>query len=244
MANRVDHFEITSKIPEQLHTFYGQAFGWEIDANNPMSYGLVETRGGRGINGGIGPAIQSENFVTFYVSVADLAATLAKAQDLGAKVLMEPAEIMPGLSLAMFADPEGNVIGMLHGEDPPDAPPHEHGPFAGDGNPVTWFEIGGNDPRALHRFYTELFGWQIHADNEMGYGEVHPAEGIGGGIGPTQDGPYVTWYVEVPDVKAALDRIASAGGKPLTEPMDVGGVTMAQFNDPEGNRIGVYKMNT
>src|SRR5579875_434656 len=99
-------------------------------------------------------------------------------------------------------------------------------------NPVAWFEMLGGDAAALQRFYRELFGWQIDADNPMNYGMVPAAEGgIGGGIGPSQDGsPQLTVYVQVTDLHAALDRAAQLGGKILSGPMEVpGGPTLAYF---------------
>ncbi|MGH9058503.1 MAG: VOC family protein [Acidimicrobiales bacterium] len=111
-------------------------------------------------------------------------------------------------------------------------------------NPVAWFEASGPDPAALQRFYAEVFGWKIDADNPMNYGMVDPEEGgIGGGVGPTPDGTsQVTWYVSVPDLQATLDKIEQVGGKTVSPPMDVpDGPTLAFFTDPAGNRIGLMK---
>ena len=80
-------------------------------------------------------------------------------------------------------------------------------------NPVGWFEVSGPDAGGLQRFYAEAFGWEIDADNEMNYGMVAaPEGGIGGGVGPSPDGKaYATFYVAVPDVQEALDRVGKAG---------------------------------
>lgn len=51
--------------------------------------------------------------VTFYVEVADLAAALKRAGDLGGKTLMEPHAVPGGPKIAMFADPDGNTIGLI-----------------------------------------------------------------------------------------------------------------------------------
>jgi uncharacterized protein len=111
-------------------------------------------------------------------------------------------------------------------------------------NPVGWFEVSGPDAAGLQRFYAEAFGWEIDADNEMNYGMVAaPEGGIGGGVGPSPDGrAYATFYVAVPDVQEALDKVGKAGGATVTPPMDVpGGPTIAFFSDPAGNRIGLMK---
>jgi predicted enzyme related to lactoylglutathione lyase len=52
-------------------------------------------------------------YVTFYVAVDDLGATLARVGDLGGTPLVPPTPI-PGIGwFAMFQDPDGNVIGLL-----------------------------------------------------------------------------------------------------------------------------------
>jgi hypothetical protein len=51
--------------------------------------------------------------VTFYVQVDDLQKSLDKAQSLGANTVLPPTPI-PGIgSCAMFADPNGVVIGLF-----------------------------------------------------------------------------------------------------------------------------------
>jgi predicted enzyme related to lactoylglutathione lyase len=111
-------------------------------------------------------------------------------------------------------------------------------------DPVAWFEVSGPDAGAIQRFYAEAFGWQIDAGNPMNYGMVQAQEGgIGGGVGPSPDGSaQVTFYVSVPDLQAALDKIGQLGGNTVTPPMDVpDGPTIAFFTDPAGNRIGLMK---
>jgi predicted enzyme related to lactoylglutathione lyase len=115
MANPVTHFEIQGADGAKLQQFYRDTFGWEIDANNPMNYGMVSQQGGRGIGGGITAMQQGDSpRVTVYVEVPDPAATLQQAAQGGGKILMEPAEVpgAGGLVIGMFADPEGNVIGV------------------------------------------------------------------------------------------------------------------------------------
>ena len=112
------------------------------------------------------------------------------------------------------------------------------------GNPVMWFEVQSKDPDQAQRFYAELFGWNVDADNEMGYGMVMDnTEGIGGGIGGDGGGPGgVMWYVQVPDPEAALQKAEELGGTRLMGPMDVpGGPTIAHFQDPDGNRVGLMQ---
>ena len=111
------------------------------------------------------------------------------------------------------------------------------------GKPVVHFEIYGKDSGKLQKFYGDLFGWEIHADNPMNYGFVHTGsegKGIDGGI--TQGERRVTIVIEVDDLQKYLDTVESMGGKtvrPITEIPGV--VTYAEFGDPEGNVIGIVK---
>jgi len=113
-ARPVVHFEIHGKDGKKLQDFYSQLFEWKIDANNPMQYGLVAAGEG-GPPGGVGGGITSSQapMVTVYVQVASLSESLKQAESLGGKTLMEPTDVPGGPTMAMFADPEGNTIGLI-----------------------------------------------------------------------------------------------------------------------------------
>ena len=112
MAYPVTHFEINAQDAPATQKFYRDLFGWDIDTNNPDNYGMIDTKNkGTGINGGIGASQQGKSWVTFYVETDDPAATLAKAERLGGRRVMEPMQSM-NVVYALFADPEGNVIGL------------------------------------------------------------------------------------------------------------------------------------
>lgn len=113
MSAPVVHFEITGKDAGKLQKFYGELFGWKINADNPMNYGLVEANEG-GIGGGIGPAMEgAPGHVTFYVQVDDLQAYLDKAEKAGGKTIVPVTEIPDMVTFALFADPEGNMVGIV-----------------------------------------------------------------------------------------------------------------------------------
>jgi len=112
VAYPVTHFEINAQDAPATQKFYRDLFGWGIDADNPDNYGMIDTKAkGTGINGGIGASQQGKSWVTFYVECDDPAATLAKAERLGGRRVMEPMQSM-NVTYALFADPEGNVIGL------------------------------------------------------------------------------------------------------------------------------------
>ena len=114
-------------------------------------------------------------------------------------------------------------------------------------NQVVHFEIAGNDPQALQQYYRDLFDWNIvdaSPTPDFPYGIINAPEegpGIGGGIGGVMEGdPYVTFYVEVKDIQAALDRAVELGGSVIRPVMSIpGAVTLAMFQDIEGNCVGL-----
>jgi predicted enzyme related to lactoylglutathione lyase len=113
VANKVMHFEVLGTDAKKLQDFYSSLFGWKVDANNPMNYGVVDP-GDSGLGGGIAAGQDGQpGHVTFYVGVPDLQAHLTKAEGLGGKTIMPPMAVPGGPEIAMFADPEGHVIGLL-----------------------------------------------------------------------------------------------------------------------------------
>ena len=115
MPNPIVHWEIQTDNTEKVQEFFAKLFDWHVDTDNPYNYGMVDTHADGGINGGIGPAGGGVNRVTFYVQVEDLQAFLDKAEGLGGKTVMPRTVIPDVVTIALFTDPDGNVIGMVEG---------------------------------------------------------------------------------------------------------------------------------
>jgi predicted enzyme related to lactoylglutathione lyase len=120
MGRPVVHFEIIAKDGDATKAYYSELFGWEMDSENPMNYGSVaregnQTEDGIGIGGGVAGGPEGYGgHVTFYVHVDDIEEALAKAESLGGARVFGPEEIMPGLILGQFTDPEGRLIGLVN----------------------------------------------------------------------------------------------------------------------------------
>ena len=124
MPNPVVHFEIIGKDPASLAKFYRDAFGWNIPdrpvpgGEGVANYYLVSPDGEQppksGINGGFGDLPEGyDGHVTFYIAVDDIGAALDRVEQLGGKTMMGPQEVPNGPTIALFADPKGNTIGLV-----------------------------------------------------------------------------------------------------------------------------------
>lgn len=116
MSHPVTHFEVLGQDAARLQRFYADAFGWklgEADPGDPLNYAMAYPAGDAGISGGIGRTPDGAGHVTFYVSVDDPAAALAEIERLGGRTVAGPQDLPSGGSFALFADPEGHVVGLV-----------------------------------------------------------------------------------------------------------------------------------
>lgn len=118
MGKPVVHFEVIGKDGDRLQGYYAELFGWEVDAGNPMKYGIVKGEDNPSEMGSIGGGIATgpdgyEGHVTFYVGVSDIEAALQKAEELGGTRVMGPEKVMDQVELGQFKDPEGHLIGLV-----------------------------------------------------------------------------------------------------------------------------------
>jgi len=124
MPNPVTHFEISAKDQAKITDFYSRLFGWTVDANNPMNYGMASTKDGdEGIDGGIYQQQDSNDppGIRIYAQVDDADAFLKKAAELGGQILVPAMEIPgAGIRVGQFLHPEGNRFGVVQ-------PLHDHG---------------------------------------------------------------------------------------------------------------------
>jgi predicted enzyme related to lactoylglutathione lyase len=111
-------FEVIGKDAAALSTFYGELFDWKVDPA-PQGYFMLTADGDRP-TGGVGTDPSGgDGHVTFYAETDDLQAALDKAERLGGTTVMPPTEPMEGTRIALFADPEGHVVGLVNPGPPP-----------------------------------------------------------------------------------------------------------------------------
>jgi len=114
-AAPVDWFEVIGSDAKRSQQFYAEIFGWQITPPD-SGYGMVDTRTGRGIRGGIGGIGASEQrpWATVYASVADVAAVLAQASELGGSRVYGPMAVDDHMETGALRDPAGNIVGVYH----------------------------------------------------------------------------------------------------------------------------------
>ncbi len=115
MGQPVAYFEVTSPDHERAQKFYSELFGWTVNADPSMGgYALVDTGAGENaIGGGIGPGEDGEKNVKIYMRVDDLDAYLDRAEKLGGTRVAPPMDLPEGSGrIAIFADPDGNQVGL------------------------------------------------------------------------------------------------------------------------------------
>ncbi len=116
------------------------------------------------------------------------------------------------------------------------------------GCPVTHFEIGCRDREKTSAFYSRLFDWRTepYGDNGL-HLRTDSEHGIGGHLTALGHEPhnYVMMYVEVEDVRQAIDKAKELGGKAIVGPIDLPtGGQFAWTADPEGTMVGLLELKS
>jgi predicted enzyme related to lactoylglutathione lyase len=114
------------------------------------------------------------------------------------------------------------------------------------GNPIVQFQILSKAPDETVQFYSSLFGWQVDANNPMGYRRIDTGsqEGIQGGVwpAPPQAPNFVQLYMAVEDVRSAVTKAEGLGAKVIIPPTTLPeGDEMAVMLDPQGMAFGVTR---
>jgi predicted enzyme related to lactoylglutathione lyase len=111
MGHPVVHAEIRSTDPDATRAFFAGLFGWSYSDGAYPGYTFVETGVESALPTAISPLQGDSDAVRFVVGVPDVAAALARAEELGGTVI-QPQQEVPGVSFGVLADPLGHRIGV------------------------------------------------------------------------------------------------------------------------------------
>jgi uncharacterized protein len=116
---------------------------------------------------------------------------------------------------------------------------------------ITHFDMSGNDPQKLIKFYGKIFSWKFDqwGGSESGYWLITtgPKEkpGIDGGLGKREKDNYIVNTIEVENLDDTLRQISQNGGTLLDKKSPIPGVGWyASFKDPEDNMFGLMQPDT
>jgi predicted enzyme related to lactoylglutathione lyase len=226
------------------HEFYSNVLGWQTEAwEHDPSYRMFAAK-----TGPLGAAVEKRDGVPqwiAYIGTDDVDATVEAATRLGASVTTPPTTVPNAGRLAVLTDPQGAAFGV-HATSAEPRPEAE--PSVGE---FSWHELATNvDPATAFAFYSELFGWDVLGQHDMGaMGQylLFGRNGIqrGGMLNKGEMGrpgpAYWVGYVSVADIDSAVEGAKSARGSLLNGPMDVpGGDRVAQLTDPHGAFFAVH----
>jgi hypothetical protein len=105
------HWELVARDPERQAEFYGALCNWTVGEGPIMQ--IAPGLGGPE-PGPAGHIRQGDRpGVTLYIQVRNLNASLARAVELGAELVMAPFDVPDGPTLAAVEDPEGNPLVLV-----------------------------------------------------------------------------------------------------------------------------------
>lgn len=244
-------YELLTSDLSATAKFYRAVIGWEFggDGDAEMGYRMIladgEAVGGvlplqpQMIAGGARPGWLG------YIGVEDVdTGATAIAAD-GGQLLMPPFDI-PGYGrAAMVADPQGNPFYIMRGSSPENSRAYQRMGY----KHVSWNELNTADDAAGLAFYAKHFGHRTVGAMPMGpmgdYSFIATTESGDAPIGAVmrvqpEGAKGWNFYIRVPDVYAARERLVANGGTVIDEPQEVPGDEVAMFaRDPGGAPFGL-----
>jgi len=119
--DRVVHFEVPFDEVDRAHTFYREAFGWQLQSMPGMGYTMVTTTPGDesgrpsepgSINGGMLAKQGPITSPVIVIGVDDLDDAVARVEKLGGSVAIGRQAVGDMGFSAYVNDTEGNLIGL------------------------------------------------------------------------------------------------------------------------------------
>ena len=114
MKHTIVHFEIPADDIERAKTFYSGLFGWQFSTPPSFDdYWVFDTGDpAKDAGGGILSLQAVDQGIVHYIQVESVDRYVARAQDLGAQVLL-PRSPVPGMGwFAQLLDPKGNCFAI------------------------------------------------------------------------------------------------------------------------------------
>lgn len=220
--------------------FYGTLFDWDFEDHDGYR---VAWRGDEAIGGLVhrprkDPTAKSRWIA--YMSVLDMAAVKASLVALDARKIGDSRKISGLGELAVFADDEGALFGIIDtaGDDPAD--------YLADIGTWIWIQLFSRDAERASRFYEQVGGYQRFDNPRTAGAYLLYREGYARAalstIAPGHPDAVPNWvpFLRVADIAATLEKSTALGGKTLVAPSpDLYDGRVAMIEAPDGSAVGI-----
>jgi predicted enzyme related to lactoylglutathione lyase len=129
-AAEIVHIEFKSANFTRTSEFYARLFDWRTEQNASANY--MKLSGDGAPSGGWVRAdlVQAPGPIA-YLAVDDLAGKLEEVEKAGGRILVHRLPFAGGGEIGLFADPDGNIMGLWHRKEAGAAAPAGAPPAAG-----------------------------------------------------------------------------------------------------------------
>jgi predicted enzyme related to lactoylglutathione lyase len=122
MPAEIAHIEFKSANFARTSEFYAKLFDWQMEQNASASYMKLASGDGPSAGWFRADLVQSPGPVV-YLPVDDLEAKLAEVEEAGGRILVRTLPFAGGGEIGLFADPDGNVMGLWQRKGTTATPP-------------------------------------------------------------------------------------------------------------------------
>jgi predicted enzyme related to lactoylglutathione lyase len=240
--------DLMTTDPEKAQQYYADLLGWtykDFDMGPGGVYRMIHAGGtewGGFMSLDSGSGIPS-HWIS-YVTVPDVDAATAKAQELGGQAPVPGTDIPSVGRFAVIASPQGAYVSPYKSESSQEMPDPTPAPGI-----FVWHELLSQDPQEEGKFFSEIFGWRIEdmPMGEMGtyylFKRLDNGKDAGGMLKKPSEGPSA-WlpYIMVEDADATAARTQELGGTVHVPPTDIPNVgRFTVTSDPTGAYIAFLK---
>jgi uncharacterized protein len=236
--------DLSTPDGEGAKAFYGSLLGWEFRDDEIPGGGVYTMCFREG--DAVGAIIQQDQHPAHwnnYVSVESADEAAAKAEQLGAKLIEEPFDVMEFGRMAVFTDPGGAMLCVWEARN------HIGAGRVNDLGCMGWNDLQTRDSEAAGKFYGALFGWEtepIYVDGQLVYTTIKNSGWQNGGFMPLSEehGEAPSFwlpYFSVSSCDETANRAKEAGGTLFAGPMDVPAGRFAVLGDPHGAAFAVFE---
>ena len=243
--------ELATTDEEAGTRYYGRLFGWNsVRAANASEMPYTMFQAGEQNVAGMFTLCEDQRAQGVpahwlpYIQVADLAAAVGRAKDLGGQVAgPEAYDVEHVARVAYIQDPTGAYFALW-----------QPNPVQGTGlsnapGRVCWIELATPAAESAKVFYSNLFGWSAETSDMGGVPYTIFSEGgeMMAGMMPLQQDmegvpPHWLSYFSVTDIEAAVTATEADGGKTLAPVAPIPGMgRYAVLADPAGAVFGVLQ---